>query len=243
MLGRTNTGGGGGGGLNFRVVGGTTQPTNPKENDIWINTDADITGWSFRATEPANPVEGMVWIKTGNKSAVEFNALKKNGLHVYPLSAKQHVSGAWVDVTAQSYQDGAWVQWISYLFLDGEQFTDVTGGYTTFGDTTIADSIVVPYAGSGAGFTTENPIDMAGFNTLVLEGAFLTYTVGSAYLGVTSSKVDSALLGQRDKFSAYAPSISSSVHTVEIDVSGINSGYIASIGSMTATVTAIYLKG
>ena len=33
--------------LNFNVVGGTTEPTNPKENTIWINTDTPISYWSL----------------------------------------------------------------------------------------------------------------------------------------------------------------------------------------------------
>lgn len=38
--------------LNFNVVGGTTQPTNPIENTIWVNTDMDITKWYFSNDEP-----------------------------------------------------------------------------------------------------------------------------------------------------------------------------------------------
>ena len=84
-----NIGGCGSGGLNFKVVGGTSQPTNPKENTIWVNTSTTITGYVFSAAEPAAPEEGMVWITTGTSSTVEFNALKKNGIQVYPISAKQ----------------------------------------------------------------------------------------------------------------------------------------------------------
>lgn len=45
-------GGGGGAPLNFKVVGGTSAPSNPKENTIWVNTDSAITGWHFGAEEP-----------------------------------------------------------------------------------------------------------------------------------------------------------------------------------------------
>lgn len=38
--------------LNFEIVGGTTQPSNPTENMIWVNTDTPITSWEFSATEP-----------------------------------------------------------------------------------------------------------------------------------------------------------------------------------------------
>ena len=44
--------GGGSAGLNFRVIGGTTAPANPKENDIWVNTDVKIPNWAFCSEEP-----------------------------------------------------------------------------------------------------------------------------------------------------------------------------------------------
>ncbi len=48
-----NTGGGSGGGsLNLHVVGGTSQPTSPKENTVWVDTDTEIEGWAFSATKP-----------------------------------------------------------------------------------------------------------------------------------------------------------------------------------------------
>lgn len=114
--------GGGGANLNFKVVG-NPKPTSPRENTIWIDTDEKITSWIFSATAPENPSDGMVWISTGTSRTVEFNALKKNGIQVYPLSAKQYVSGAWVDVTAMSYQGGEWVDWFLYLIKDSQILT------------------------------------------------------------------------------------------------------------------------
>lgn len=109
--------GGGSAGLNFKIIGGTTTPSNPKENMIWINTDIKITSWIFSATEPESPTEGMVWISTGTPSPVGFNALKKNGIQIYPVFEKQYTSGAWVDKTAKSYQDGAWVDWVKAIII------------------------------------------------------------------------------------------------------------------------------
>ena len=131
MIGRTNAGGGAS--LNFKVVGGTTEPASSKENTIWVNTDAEITGWIFSASEPENPTEGMVLFPTGTDSNIAFNALKKNGIQVYPLSAKQYISGAWVDKTVKIYQGGAWVDWITYLYNLGNECIDLTGGWTISG--------------------------------------------------------------------------------------------------------------
>jgi hypothetical protein len=110
---------GGGAGLNFKVVGGTGTPSNPKENTIWVNTNVEITSWIFSATQPTGS-NGMVWFYTGTTSAAEFNALKKNGMTVYPLYAKQYDSGAWVDKSAKSYQGGEWVEWVIYIFKQNE---------------------------------------------------------------------------------------------------------------------------
>ena len=107
--------------MNFRVIGGTSQPSSPKENDIWVNTSTAITSWVFSSTQPSNPTNGMVWFSTGTSSTVAFNALKENEIQLYPVLAKQYVSGAWNDVAAKSYRDGAFVAWrIGYVFRDGQ---------------------------------------------------------------------------------------------------------------------------
>lgn len=114
--------------LNFKVVGGTSAPGSPKENTIWVNTATAITSYVFSATQPTGS-EGMVWIKTGVASPAAFNALKKNGIQLYPLIARQYVSGVWVDKTAKSYQGGKLVDWINYLYNEGNEFKDITGGW------------------------------------------------------------------------------------------------------------------
>ena len=92
------SGGGPSAALNFKVLGGTTEPENPTENTIWVNTDQKITGWAFAADEPSDPVDGMVWFGIGTPSIAEFNALKKNSIQVYPTSGKQYSEGSWKTV-------------------------------------------------------------------------------------------------------------------------------------------------
>ena len=115
--------GGGSGGLNFKIVSYATKSElladTPKENTIGVITSIPITGYHFGTEEPSPAAAGMVWITTGTSSAIEFNALKKNAIQVYPLSANQYVSGAWVDVTALSYQGAEWVDWIITLYENG----------------------------------------------------------------------------------------------------------------------------
>lgn len=122
-----------GGGLNFEVIGGTTEPTNPKENTIWINTDAEITNYVFSATEPETSIEGTVWIGVGTSSSTAFLVTKKDAIMIYPVFARQYISGEWVDVSTKIYQDSEWkslarlpseYQEVEYLQTTGTQYID-----------------------------------------------------------------------------------------------------------------------
>ena len=42
-------GAGGVSALNFKIVGGTEQPVDPKENTLWVNTQTEISGWVVSA--------------------------------------------------------------------------------------------------------------------------------------------------------------------------------------------------
>lgn len=76
---------------------------------------------------------GTVWISTGVSSPVEFNALKKNDIQVYPLNAKQYINNSWVDKTVLSYQNNKWAEWATYLYNTGDKCIDITGDWTAAG--------------------------------------------------------------------------------------------------------------
>lgn len=171
--------GGGSGGLNFRIVGGTSEPSNPRENLIWVNTDVKITSWVFSTDEPENPESGMVWILSGTSSTVEFNALKKNAITVYPSVAMQYVDGEWIFATAKTYQNGKWAEWTKYLYNKGDECTGITGGWETINGRTDGYTITGTYKNNGDSYTltantaktcvtriTKSKIDFADVNTL-----------------------------------------------------------------------------
>jgi hypothetical protein len=174
-------GGGGSNPLNFRVVGGTAQPTVPRENDIWVNTNAEITGWAFSATEPENPTEGMVWIEIGNSSPASFNALKKNTAMMYPIAAHQYVGGAWAGVTGQTYRNGAWVAWVStvYLFVNGDTCDAVTGGWNGNAGSDANGKYLRAGAENYATATLKpnNLIDLTYHSKLILDANFTRSTI------------------------------------------------------------------
>lgn len=126
---------GSGAALNFKVIGYTSEESleasKPSNNAIGIITDITITGWYFGPVAPQNPVAGMVWIKTGDSSDVSFNALKRNGIVICPVTAYQYRSYNWYEVEAKTYQNGAWREWgpsVLYLYNNGDECSEVTGG-------------------------------------------------------------------------------------------------------------------
>lgn len=165
----------GGTSLNFKVVGGTSQPTSPRENTIWINTSTGIASWEFSHTEPATPAEGMVWISTGTSSTVAFNALKKNAIQVCPLSAKQYVGGQWVTVQAKSYQDGEWVDWVTDIVAYDGGAKDISLTYSKATDKGSYIQLTLSANSSTATVKTE-AVDLTGLKTLEVKYSSRTGT-------------------------------------------------------------------
>ena len=222
-------GSGGGGGLNFKVVGGTTQPTNYTENTIWVNTSVNIASWAFSATEPASPKEGMVWITAGNSSTVEFNALKKNGIQVYPISAKQYVSGAWVNKTVKSYRGGKFVDWIpeGALYWKGVEAIEWAGSWTKEAEQMTrvgGDSPFYQYSKNKVSFSGHRYIE-----------ADLVFTGGSGdvknsmYIMLMNSIPPDGTVSSGEVALKSIPKGSDGVFTV--DVSGVNGSYYVVISS------------
>lgn len=172
-------GGGGGAPLNFKVVGGATAPSNPKENTIWVNTDVDITSWLFSATEPSPAESGMVWIASGTSSTRAFNALKKNGIYIYPILARQYIGGAWVIKTAKIYQSGAWRDWFDgVIFRNGAKNDHITGGWNGYTSGTV---LTLDKSHSAS---TKNYIDLTGFKRLYVTFASVSLPVDTASYGI-----------------------------------------------------------
>lgn len=221
--------GSGGVGLNFEVVGGTTQLTAPRENTIWINTDAEITGWTFQVDEPANANEGMVWVETYSASGVSFNALTENGVYVYPLATKQYIGGAWVAVDSEIYANGAWTSLYADIdiYRDGVENETLTGGWSSGGTVTNdAEQKRLVFKGKVTA-SSRNKIDLRGFSTIVFiaqnaTGASSKFGVGTTATEFVASKT----------IAAYAD-----LATYSLDISSLNdeAGYYLLVTTASTT--------
>lgn len=363
-------------GLNFKVVGGTTEPADPSENMIWVNTDTEITSWYFNADEPnllkntgtfdeyctsdgdividndseyklsgfinveygknyswnynisdtisanhyiveftsentfktkiktVNSVSGtsfngiytpsssdviavrigwgiaaevtidvsfiiedMVWIKTSATSTIPFNALKKNGIQVYPIFAKQYINNAWVDVEIKSYQNSAWVDTGIYLVHSGVDITSLTGGWQ---DTAWGQAVTLSYPeiifGSGImsismsaknpaftwGKATKNAIDLTDITSIAITcdaSATGTYTTSGhgSYINIMVAKTPSTaatatlqIVSFDSKSGTFTLDVSSLIGEYYIGLFGFC--YAAGTGSTSISISDFELK-
>lgn len=176
--------------------------------------------------------DGAVWIYTGTSSPAEFNALKKNGIQVYPISVKQYVNGEWVGVTAKSYQNGAWVDWVTYLYNKGNEYTDLTGGFTSVKATTQdgytkgkmtknSESIKLSCSAAQAvGAVTSKKIPIKGKNTI--EVNIVSLSGGGAVAVIISN--DNILYGNNA-----ASQGCTSVGITTVDVSALDGEYYVGV--------------
>lgn len=162
MIGRTNAGGSGGG-LNLKVVGGTTKPTNPRDNTIWINTSVAITDYVLSLTQPETGTEGLVWIKTAD-TGVEISVDRKGRVLLHLAAAKIYHEDSWQYVTAFLFA-GNWQQFSSYL---------VPGGYIpveyiqSTGTQYINADIIIPNTRYGfeVKFNTQSVVGTNGYGAI-----------------------------------------------------------------------------
>lgn len=166
--------------LNFKVVGGTAAPSNPKENTIWVDTSTAVSEWVYSDHQPDASINGRVWIKSGSGGDPNFDALKgKNWIFLYPRFTKQVVNGVWVDKTAKVYLSGAWKDlWDGTLYDSGNQYDSFTGGWLASSDDTVNyvafQSDKIQFFNTGGttmpvAIYTKKKIDVSNFNTLQIE--------------------------------------------------------------------------
>lgn len=225
------------GGINplaVRIVGGTTQPSAAAENTIWVNTSTAISDWVFQASRPTqNNTAGRVWIQTGTQSDAAFNALKKNGIYLYPLAAMQYVSGAWVEKTAKSYLDGQWVDWEKELAVSlsasawaAKQFAGDGGSIRTESGALYLESSSISTGGGMTyppGFTTtyQTSLDLSDYATM---------SVNMTLEKTENQEISLQISGLADysdssvsATAAITPTLGRATYT--LDVSSVSSGY------------------
>ena len=252
MIGKTN--GGGKDRLRPTIYGGTTRPSNPKNGDFYVYTETSISATELNGFMSGFPTwtmpEGFVYIGSGgayNDSSYVNLINVRNGIHNFcPCCCYQVEGGKWYRKDAFVYRNGAWLkfstwaqQWDGTLFYNGNQYTDITGGWVGNGisSTTVGTNLSLIVANTSPYLTTQNAIDLSGYTKLhmIADGNAGQYS----YFGISSNVPSNA----RPNYIASATFIGGEN---VLDVSAINSGHI-SIGAtaswgVTINISKVWLE-
>ena len=243
-----NMTGGGGLQLNFNVIGSTTQPSNPTENTIWVNTSVEITGCRFQSEQPSGMQQGEVWFSVGTGAAVPFNALKKGYIYVYPLNAKQYVNGSLNSVSATTYQNGKWTSWIYTI-------QNLTSSFWKANGTTSRATVTNEGGGLKITFTSVAKWDEVGgyVNELVNLKHYKTVVFSGIHSGVAETlrlciynKSGSVLSSVQLPVGSETKPTSTNLESYPIDCAGINDecyiGISAKVGTFAGSLTITSIK-
>lgn len=240
--------------LNFKVVGGLTQPSDPAANTVWVNTNIKIPSWMLSPTAPAEVEEGAVWIRTGTAGRISFNALKKNGITIFPSACYQYSGGAWVSRPADIYQGEKWQNLSVYLYDNGDEFADVTGSWVATALKRASGSgakaptitkengklVMTGNAQNGGVVHTANKIDLSGGAVLKFDGALSPSAATGfwATLGVWSEFGAT----YQDNLAAYHDAAAEETGEITVDISALSGEYyvgVALYGSSRAEMTKV----
>ena len=249
MIGPTNARGGGG--LNLKVVGGNTQPANPRENTIWVNTTTAITGYALSPTHPETGTEGLVWLKTAY-TGVEINVGKKNAIVLYLSTAKLYTAGEWISVNGWVYVSSVWNQFAKdgLMVFDRTQqeYADINRNISFVKDEQYlsrADAdpyIKMTISGSSSitrGYQWKDPIDVTDYSTMEVVG-YSTTTINKAGLSpnLTSSR--------NEIVSAASQTFGTERSTMNIDISSLTGnmyvGFSLKNSGGSIYVESVYLR-
>lgn len=232
--------------VNFAVMSGT------KINGLNVYFQVE-QGRSASSFEKGN-ANGQVWIKPNYNSAVSFEALKNKGKNTVILQPGEAYmfteASGWTKRSCKIYQNGAWKTleaseetWDGYYFKNGEQYTNITGGWSTDGwsnsaTATVDSTIVVSASGSNtARIGTANSVDLTNVKKLWFDSPSGANGYSSGYLCVTSAKSSSS----------FAASVAVNAGRGSLDVSSLSGKYyICLYASATnasyADVSAVWME-
>ena len=180
--------------LRYRVYGGTTPPASPREYDFYIKTTTPITAFELNSWTNAQPTwfvgNGHVYIVSEVWNTDSINLVKDgNGISLpfLPKWCWQQINGQWYQMEAYYYR-GGWVKfsdykdtppWSGTLFYNGDQYTDITGGWTG-ADSYSPNLRATLYSGTIT-VSTASAVDLSGFSTLKFMGSGNGANSGGTY--------------------------------------------------------------
>ena len=178
------------------VYGGQNPPnTGVKDNDIFLRTNVAIISGEITTNILALPTwdaaDGVFYVTLGTglfndtQSGAYFvwDTQKFHNVSGFPGSAYVRENGKWRRCEGYVFHSNKWVQfssaWDGTLFYNGNQYADVTGGWT--GADSHSPNLKATLMSGTITISTANAVDLGGFSTLKFMGSGNGANSGGAY--------------------------------------------------------------
>ena len=232
----------GGGGLSLTVVGGTTQPSSPTENTIWVNTSTEITSWCVQFDEPASPSTGDVWIVQRSTANNYINVSDTSPVYLGIGAARQWNGSSWDDLEGAVYANGVWTDLQLFIYY----VPDYNSKYSwqSYGAYTVSNSEIglrITSAGSNGIYATEL-IDLTDVDSVVFDMALSNAgAVNNWYVSV--SETTGSFANAYTNAEVKSPNWNSGEiarQKYTLDVSGLAGFYYINIGGRRSSGTYVF---
>lgn len=178
------------------VYGGQNPPnTGVKDNDIFLRTNVAIISGEITTNVGGLPTwdsaDGVFLVTLGAGSFddtkagmyIVWDTQKFHNVSGFPGSAYVRENGKWRRCEGYVFHSNKWVQfssaWDGTLFYNGNQYADVTGGWT--GADSYSPNLTATLMSGTITVSTVSAVDLSGFSTLKFTGSGNGANSGGAY--------------------------------------------------------------
>ena len=190
---------GNGGSNRYRVsevYGGQNPPnTGVKDYDIFLRTNVAITSGEISTNIGGLPTwdteDGAFYVTlvagafndTRSSAYFVLDTQKNHNISGFPGSAYVRENGKWRRCEGYVFHSNKWVQfssaWDGTLFYNGNQYADVTGGWT--GADSYSPNLTATLMSGTITVSTASAVDLSGFSTLKFMGSGNGANSGGTY--------------------------------------------------------------
>ena len=178
------------------VYGGQNPPnTGVKDNDIFLRTNVAIISGEITTNVGGLPTwdsaDGVFLVTLGagafddTKAGmyIVWDTQKFHNVSGFPGSAYVRENGKWRRCEGYVFHSNKWVQfssaWDGTLFYNGNQYADVTGGWT--GADSYSPNLTATLMSGTITVSTASAVDLSGFSTLKFMGSGNGANSGGTY--------------------------------------------------------------
>ena len=226
--------------LNAVVIGGRSQPQNPADMTIWIDSPIDVTDYVISYNRPVRHKNGSAWIEIRSDSDNNLNIIENVNIGIGFV--QQYINNDWRFVTGKIYYNSVWTPIQNWLYYEGTYNTTLGGVWTRNNDSGTyldEDAFFEKTAGS-SNYSSGCAIDLTNVNSVIFDLEVLsagTYNFG--YLSVSRNS------GSYDNTWTNAPSTariklgsSATRQKMTLNVSDLSGKYYVTIGANSSSGTS-----